>query len=64
MKQPYVLRDGWIEPVGGLEGDKKVFPLLAKTMSDIVPQSFDTGIVDTSTAETRCENRIGSGDFV
>lgn len=47
VKKPNVSRDVGIEAATRLQIQEKLFPLLTKAVSDIVPKSLDTGVVDT-----------------
>ncbi len=46
MKEPDVGANERIEAVVDLKVHEKLLPLVAKSMSDVVPKTFDAGIVD------------------
>lgn len=55
VKQPDVRGKTGIETTVGLQVDEEVFPLLAESVRDIVPQSLYSSIVDTPGTDIRYE---------
>jgi hypothetical protein len=47
LKEPYVSRCRWVEPIIVLESKEKELPFVPKSTCDIVPESFNPGIMDT-----------------
>lgn len=52
MEEPYVRRVGRIESVVGFQVHKEPLPFLAEASGNVVPKTFDTGIMDGSTPWT------------
>lgn len=47
MKQPYMLGNTGTERVVGFEVQEEILPLLTEAVCDIIPETFDAGVVNT-----------------
>ena len=51
MEKPNVARNGWVESTIGLQVEEEVLPFQTEPVSDIIPEPFDSSIMDTPTGQ-------------